>query len=110
MIFRTVLTTLFLTLCLGMDAQANESQKQASIFALQPFERAICCIKYYEGIHRKKDYPYVGYGHKLKPGERYSSNMSLREADALLRKDLKELCTIFKQYGKRLPPTRCIGI
>ena len=45
MIFRTVLTTLFLTLCLGMDAQANESPKQASIFALQPFERAICCIK-----------------------------------------------------------------
>ena len=61
MIFRTVLTTLFLTLCLGMDAQANESPRQASIFALQPFERAICCIKYYEGIHRKKDYPYVGY-------------------------------------------------
>ena len=25
MIFRTVLTTLFLTLCLGIDAQANES-------------------------------------------------------------------------------------
>ena len=72
MIFRTVLTTLFLTLCLGMDAQANESPKQASIFALQPFERAICCIKYYEGIHRKKDYPYVGYGHKLRPGEHYT--------------------------------------
>ena len=44
MIFKTILTTLFLTLCLGMDAQANESPKQASIFALQPFERAICCI------------------------------------------------------------------
>ena len=72
MIFRTVLTTLLLTLCLGMDAQANESPKQASIFALQPFERAICCIKYYEGIHRKKDYPYVGYGHKLRPGEQDS--------------------------------------
>ena len=68
MIFKTVLTTLFLTLCLGMDAQANESPKQASIFALQPFERAICCI--------------------------------LREADALLRKDLKELCTMFQRYGK----------
>ena len=109
MIFRTVLTTLFLTLCLGIDAQANESPKQASIFALSPFERAICCIKYYEGIHRKKDYPYVGYGHKLRPGEHYSSNMSLREyssnmslreADALLRKDLKELCSMFQQYGK----------
>ena len=100
MIFKTVLTTLFLTLCLGMDAQANESPKQASIFELQPFERAVCCIKYYEGIHRKKDYPYVGYGHKLRAGEHYSSNMSLREADALLRKDLTELCTMFQQYGK----------
>ena len=100
MIFRTILTTLFLTLCLGMDAQANESPKQASIFALPPFERAICCIKYYEGIHRKKDYPYVGYGHKLRPGEHYSSNMTLREADALLRKDLKKLCTIFERYEK----------
>ena len=39
MIFKTVLTTLFLTLSLSMDAQANESPKQASIFALQPFER-----------------------------------------------------------------------
>ena len=58
------------------------------------------CIKYYEGIHRKKDYPYVGYGHKLRNGEHYSSNMSLREADALLRKDLKELCAMFQQYGK----------
>ena len=77
MIFKTVLTTLFLTLCLGMDAQANESPKQTSIFELQPFERAVCCIKYYEGIHRKKDYPYVGYGHKLRAGEHYSSNMSL---------------------------------
>ena len=38
MIFKTVLTTLFLTLCLS-NAQANESPKQASIFALQPFER-----------------------------------------------------------------------
>ena len=100
MIFKTVLTTIFLTLCLSMDAQANDSPKQSSIFELQPFERAVCCIKYYEGIHRKKDYPYVGYGHKLRAGEHYSSNMSLREADALLRKDLTELCTMFQHYGK----------
>ena len=100
MIFRTLLTSLFITLCLGMNAQAHESSKQVSIFELPPFERAVCCIKYYEGIHRKKDYPYVGYGHKLRTGEHYSSNMSLREADALLRKDLKELCAMFQQYGK----------
>lgn len=60
----------------------------------------ICCIKYYEGIHRKKDYPYVGYGHKLLPGEHYSSNMSLTEADLLLRKDLKKFCGMFSSYGK----------
>lgn len=100
MIFRTLLTSLFITLCLGMNAQAHESSKQVSIFELPPFERAVCCIKYYEGIHRKRDYPYVGYGHKLRTGEHYSSNMSLREADALLRKDLKELCAMFQQYGK----------
>ena len=100
MIFRTLLTSLFVTLCLGMNAQAHESPKQTSIYDLNPFERAICCIKYYEGIHRKKDYPYVGYGHKLKTGEHYSSNMSLTQADALLRKDLTELCTMFQQYGK----------
>lgn len=35
--------------------------KALTIFELPPFERAVCCIKYYEGLHRKKDYPYVGY-------------------------------------------------
>ena len=71
-----------------------------TIFNLPPFERAVCCIKYFEGMHRKKDYPYVGYGHQIKSGEKYSSDMSLSEADALLRKDLKELCTMFRKYGK----------
>lgn len=28
--------------------------KALTIFELPPFERAICCIKYYEGLHRKK--------------------------------------------------------
>jgi len=92
-------------LCIGLDADAGLAQytptsETNSIFSLPPFERAVCCIKFYEGIHRKKDYPYVGYGHKLRPGEHYSSNMSLREADLLLRKDLTELCTMFSKYGR----------
>lgn len=74
--------------------------KTLTIFDLPPFERAVCCIKYYEGLHRKKDYPYVGYGHRLRPGERYSSEMTASEAEALLRKDLKELCSLFRPYGK----------
>lgn len=78
----------------------SEPSKYYSIFSISPFERAVCCIKYYEGMHRKKDFPYVGYGHKLRPGEQYSSNMSHREADKLLRKDLSKLCDLFRCYGK----------
>lgn len=74
--------------------------KALTIFDLPPFERAVCCIRFYEGLHRKKDYPYVGYGHRLRPGERYSSEMTASEAEALLRKDLKELCSLFRPYGK----------
>lgn len=74
--------------------------KTLPIFDLPPFERAVCCIRFYEGLHRKKDYPYVGYGHRLRPGERYSSEMTASEAEALLRKDLKELCSLFRPYGK----------
>ena len=94
-------------MCLCINAQAREPSgvqqqktQKINIYDLSPFERAVCCIKYYEGMHRKKDYPYVGYGHKLRTGETYSSNMSLKEADALLRKDLSSLCAMFSQYGK----------
>ena len=104
MIFRKICIIVML-LCVGLNADAGQVQYRPtpetnSLFSLSPFERAVCCIKFYEGIHRKKDYPYVGYGHKLKPGEHYSSNMSMNEADLLLRKDLTELSTMFSRYGK----------
>ena len=102
---RTLVLAFLTVMCLNANAQAREPSESSletvsSIYALPPFERAVCCIKYYEGMHRKKDYPYVGYGHKLRPGETYSSNMSLKEADALLRKDLQSLCAMFSKYGK----------
>lgn len=103
---RTIVLSILMAMCLGMNAQAREpsqispGKNTGGIFDLPPFERAVCCIKYYEGIHRKKDYPYVGYGHKLKKGETYSWNMSFKEAEALRRKDLKSLCEMFSQYGK----------
>ncbi len=100
MTLRKILATIIVTSCLCANAQTQEPVKQPAIYGLAPFERAVCCIKYYEGIHRKKDYPYVGYGHKLQPGENYSSNMSLAEADKLLRKDLKNFCGMFSSYGK----------
>ena len=67
---RTIVLSILMATCLGANAQvrepsANNQEVTNSIYDLPPFERAVCCIKYYEGMHRKKDYPYVGYGHKL---------------------------------------------
>lgn len=103
---RTIILSNLIAISLNANAQAREPSApqqpdtKNSIFSLPPYERAVFCIKYYEGMHRKKDYPYVGYGHKLRPEEHYSSNMSYSEADALLRKDLKEFCAMFSEYGK----------
>lgn len=95
MIFRKIILFLLISLSLVVNVQARMPTERpastpASIFELPPFERAVCCIRFYEGMHRAKDYPYVGYGHKLRPGERYSANMSTYEAEQLLRKDLRE--------------------
>ena len=74
---------------------------QAAIYRLPPFERAVRCTKYFEGWHSEKHHPYVGYGHRLQPGERYSARtMTKRQADALLRKDLRKFCAMFQQFGK----------
>ena len=77
------------------------TDRQAAIYRLPPFERAVRCTKYFEGWHSEKHHPYVGYGHKLLPGERFSARtMTKRQADALLRKDLRKFCAMFRQFGK----------
>ena len=74
---------------------------QAAIYRLPLFERAVRCTKYFEGWHSEKHHPYVGYGHRLQPGERYSARtMTKRQADALLRKYLRKFCAMFQQFGK----------
>ena len=74
---------------------------QAAIYRLPLFERAVRCTKYFEGWHSEKHHPYVGWGHKILPGERYSARtMTKRQADALLRKDLRKFCAMFRQFGK----------
>lgn len=43
---------------------AKPASTQLSIYSLPPLERAICCIKFYEGWHgEKRHWPYVGWGH-----------------------------------------------
>ena len=78
---RTIILFNLIAMSLNANAQAREPSEtqqletKNSIFSLPPFERAVCCIKYYEG-------------------------MSLVEADLLLRKDLKKFCGMFSAYGK----------
>ena len=70
------------------------------IYQLPPFERAVCCIKFFEGLHQAKDYPYIGYGHRIQPGAHFRLPLTRKQADALLRRDLRKLCKMFRSYGK----------
>ena len=88
-----------LTVC-PLLAQGGRMET-ARIYRLPRFERAVRCIKFFEGWHTEKHHPYVGYGHQLQPGERYSARtMTRRQGEALLRKDLRKFCAMFRKFGK----------
>lgn len=80
----------------------NAAGRKINIMDLPPFERAVIIIKKFETLHRPKDYPYVGYGHRVLPGDPYRRGVQLTEkqADALLRKDLRKFISLYKAYGK----------
>ena len=69
--------------------------------AISDFEKAVQIIKKYETMHQPKHWPFVGYGHKVLPGEKFNRNKTLSEseADALLRKDLLKNCAQFRSFG-----------
>ena len=71
-----------------------------ALLSLPPFERGVVCIKHFESLHGFKDAPYVGYGHQLQKGERFTAAMTERQADSLLRADLMKRLMMFKDYGK----------
>ena len=82
------------------DSRQKGTDGQAAIYRLPLFERAVRCTKYFEGWHSEKHYPYIGWGHRLQPGERYSARtMTKRQADALLRKDLRKFIAMFRRFG-----------
>lgn len=58
------------------------AQQRIAFARLPPFERAVVCVKFFEGFHGKGCYPYVGYGHQLQKGEHFSSNMPEWQADS----------------------------
>jgi len=85
----------FLLLCNTLMAQERSPTREASsLFSLPPFERAVRCIKFYEGFHQKRHYPYIGYGHRLLPGERLTWRLTEKQADSLLRSANSVLCFV----------------
>ena len=100
-VFMMMLCSL-LAVC-SVSAQINrqeETDKQATIYRLPLMERAFLCTRYFEGWHDQSCYPYLGWGHCLQKGERYSARtMTKRQADALLRKDLRKFIAMFRRFG-----------
>lgn len=83
-----------LLLCLQLSAQTGVSPPDKEMF-----DKAVACIKEFEGWHGNH-LPYVGYGHKILPGERLSPAMTREQADSLLRSDLLKLYRMCSRFGK----------
>ena len=65
------------------------------------FEKAVVIIKKYETLHKAAHWPLVGYGHLVQKGENFKKGkvLSEKEADALLRNDLRKLCARYRSFG-----------
>lgn len=80
------------------------SQVASTLTPKEPpsFEAAISLIKSFEGMHRPKNWPYIGYGHRVLKGEGYKRGVQLTEAqaDELLRKDFRKYCAMYRSFGQ----------
>ncbi len=83
----------FIVLCAAVKPVAKKSPPT--------FEAAVQLIKSFEGMHTPKNWPYVGYGHRVLSGEKYKKGVQLSEkqADALLRKDFRKYCALYREFG-----------
>ena len=89
-------------ICSGMVAQTQgggSSPPAALQIPASLFEKAVACIKGHEGWHGNH-LPYVGYGHRLLPGETFTPDMTEEQADSLLRADLMKLYRMCSRFGK----------
>ena len=93
---------IFFMAIVALSATSPAFAAKRSIMELPLFERAVLIIKHFETLHKPRHWPYVGYGHQVQPGEPYRRGVQLTEkqADALLRKDLAKFCALYSQYGK----------
>ena len=63
------------------------------------FDDAIELIIRHEGWHDPVS-GYVGYGHKILPGEEHLIGITESQARSLVRADLMAKCAVFREYGK----------
>lgn len=95
------LPLLILLLIVGLGIGFAVSQTDTATKKAPTFEDAIAIIKKYEGLSGPSHWPFVGYGHKVMPGEKFSRSKKLSEAeaDALARSDYAKLCAMYRSYG-----------
>lgn len=98
-----ILLTVLIPFATRLPGRANAShQTVGKIEKVSDFEQAVRIIKKYETLHSARHWPLVGYGHKVIAGEGFKRGQQLSEkqADALLRKDLLKNCAAFREFGK----------
>ncbi len=100
-VFMMMLCSLMAVCSVSAQISRQEgTDRQAAIYRLPLMERAFLCTRYFEGWHDQSCYPYLGWGHRLQKGERYSARtMTKPQADALLRKDLRKFIAMFRRFG-----------
>ena len=91
----------FILLCVFcLFCQPTLAQRRVRLADLPPFERAVVVVKYFEGMHGWKNYPYVGYGHQLQRGRTFHGGYD-RTASGLPAPCWPWKCfEHFKGYGK----------
>ena len=92
---------LIILFILGLGLGFAVSQSDTEPRKAPTFEDAIAIIKKYEGLSGPSHWPFIGYGHKVMPGEKFTRGKKLTEAeaDALARKDYAKLCAKYREFG-----------
>lgn len=106
MLIMSVLTTVY-----GQEKHRTKLiPTKLSIYRLPPLERAISCIKFAEDWHgEKKHWPYVGWGHKVLPYERFTNDITKTQGDSILRADMRKLCRLFRKFGRDSTLLSCLA-
>ncbi len=92
---------LIILFIVGIAVGFAVAQEEAIQQKAPTFEDAIAIIKKYEGLSGPSHWPFIGYGHKVMPGEKFTRGKRLTEADAdaLARSDYAKLCAKYREFG-----------